>query len=271
MNSYEERQAARKARLEERAAKAQREGSAKLNQARGMASHIPFGQPILVGHHSEGRDRRYRQRIHDNFGKGFAHLEKAEALAARAESVGTGGISSDDPEAIAKLKAELEGLEANQERMKAANKVIRARAGDEEEQVNGLVALGWLTSEKARELVRPDFCGRIGFPAYSLSNNNANMARIRLRIKDLEKRREAAPVAAEGKGYTYKEDPEENRVMFMFDGKPDEAVRGILKSHAFKWSPSRGAWVRQLTGSGVYAGQCVRERLDKLHAEKNPE
>ena len=43
-----------------------------------MASAIPFGQPILVGHHSEGRDRRYRDRIHNTFGKAFATMDKAD-------------------------------------------------------------------------------------------------------------------------------------------------------------------------------------------------
>ncbi|MEX3614689.1 MAG: hypothetical protein VB141_13260 [Burkholderia gladioli] len=53
-----------------------------------------------------------------------------------------------------------------------------------------LLALGWLTNEQARELVRPDFAGRVGYPAYALSNNNANMRRVELRIKELEKRAE---------------------------------------------------------------------------------
>ncbi|MNW12046.1 hypothetical protein D3C71_2096330 [compost metagenome] len=55
--------------------------------------------------------------------------------------------------------------------------------------------------------------------------------------------------------------------MFVFDGKPSQEVRDLLKRNAFKWSPSRNAWVRQLTGSGIYAGQTVREGLAKLKAE----
>ena len=39
--------------------------------ARDMASIIPFGQPILVGHHSEKRDRNYRGRIHKKFERSF--------------------------------------------------------------------------------------------------------------------------------------------------------------------------------------------------------
>lgn len=57
MNSYEAKQAARKARFEERAEQASAESASTYNRARDMAQAIPFGQPILVGHHSETRDR----------------------------------------------------------------------------------------------------------------------------------------------------------------------------------------------------------------------
>ena len=111
----------------------------------------------------------------------------------------------------------------------------------------------------------------MGFPAYKLSNNNGNMTRIKKRIQELEARRSResveVEVEVETEGYTYREDTEENRVMFVFDGKPSQEVRDLLKRNAFKWSPSRNAWVRQLTGSGIYAGQTVREGLAKLKAE----
>lgn len=54
-------------------------------QAQNAASHIPFGQPILVGHHSEGRDRRTRQRISNTYDKAFSTLDEARAAAAGAE------------------------------------------------------------------------------------------------------------------------------------------------------------------------------------------
>ena len=69
MNSYEEKQEARRARYEEKASRLRDEAHRLHDQAHEMASAIPFGQPILVGHHSEGRDRRYRDRIHNTFGK----------------------------------------------------------------------------------------------------------------------------------------------------------------------------------------------------------
>lgn len=264
MNSYEQKQADRKARLEERAAKAASESQTIYNRARSMAECIPFGQPILVGHHSESRDRNFRGRIHNTFGKAFALNDKSNHLASRADSVGTGGISSDDPDAIAKLSAELDAAKGMQDRMKAENRVIRSRAGDEQAQIDGLLALGWLTNEQAADLVHPDFAGRIGNPRYLLSNNNANMRRIENRIKELQKNAERQDKEESGNGYTYREDTTENRVMFLFSGKPDAETRTLLKRHAFKWSPRRTAWVRQLNNAGIYAASQVRVVLNQV-------
>src|SRR5713226_1456384 len=58
----QERAQVRAQRLEDRSEKASTESERLYNHAHEMASVIPFGQPILVGHHSEKRDRRYRER-----------------------------------------------------------------------------------------------------------------------------------------------------------------------------------------------------------------
>jgi hypothetical protein len=261
MNSYEAKQAARKARFEERAAKANAESANTYKRARSMGESIPFGQPILIGHHSEQRDRNFRNHIHNTYGKAFALQDKASHYADKAESVGTGGISSDDPDAVEKLRAELATMEASQERMKAANKAIRANK-TKEAQIAALIAEGF-TEEQAAEAVKPNFCGRVGFPSYALSNNSANARRVKARIAELEKRSQRVSREHEGKGYTFREDTEENRVMFVFPGKPNEETRALLKRHAFKWSPSRGAWVRQLNNAGLWAATSICEVLDK--------
>ncbi|MCY1299878.1 hypothetical protein D9M70_494220 [compost metagenome] len=224
-----------------------------------MASVIPFGQPILIGHHSEQRDRNYRSRIHNTYGKAFQLQDKAKHYESKAAAVGTGGISSDDPDAIAKLQEQVQRLEQDQALMRAANQAIR-RHKTPTAQVAALMALGF-TEKLATEAIKPDFCNRVGFPSYALSNNNANIRRIKQRIQELESRRARQDVEIEGAGFTYKEDTEENRVMFIFPGKPDEHTRTLLKSHAFKWSPSRGAWVRQLNNAGRWAAKQLREKL----------
>ena len=255
--NYSERQEAKKERLEASAQKALTEARAASESASRKASVIPFGQPILVGHHSEKRDRNFRNSISKGFKKSFELSKKAEHYERRAAAVGTGGISSDDPEAVAKLKEKLEKLERDQDNMKKINALVRKN------NQSGIEALGY-TAEQAAAFFKPDFCGRVGFPSYALTNNNANIKRIKDRITELSKAAERVTIEKAGNGYKYVENTEENRVMFFFDSKPEKEVREILKKNGFRFSPSRdNAWVRQLNSSGIYAGKLVCERLEK--------
>lgn len=53
----------------------------------------------------------------------------------------------------------------------------------------------------------------------------------------------------------------EGRVQLVFPGKPADDVRAMLRRNAFKWSPTRGAWVRALTGNAQYAGRKLAEQV----------
>jgi hypothetical protein len=140
------------------------------------------------------------------------------------------------------LRAELEKLEALQERMKAANAAIRKyRKDGAEAQAAALTALG-LSDKVARQLLEPDFCGRVGFADYQLSNNNANIRRIKSRIESVSAT-QAMPVREfEGENARFEDDPPANRVRLYFPSKPTSAVIGTLKANAFRWTPSLGAW-----------------------------
>ena len=54
MSNYEDKREARIARYEARAEAAEKEAAQLCERASKMASIIPLGQPILVGHYSEG-------------------------------------------------------------------------------------------------------------------------------------------------------------------------------------------------------------------------
>jgi hypothetical protein len=47
----------------DRAETAEQKSDSLYKHAHAMANCIPFGQPILVGHYSEGRDRRFREKL----------------------------------------------------------------------------------------------------------------------------------------------------------------------------------------------------------------
>lgn len=170
-------------------------------------------------------------------------------------SVGTGGISSDDPNALEKLKKKVERLKKHQELMKAANAAIRLK--DTEEGDRRLCELGY-TQEEIKQLREPDYCGRVGYPAFELSNNNANIKRLEARIKELEKRQtEEAPEGWTFEGGEVVINTELNRVQIIFDEKPDEDMRAKLRHRAFKWAPSQGAWQRQYTRNALYDAKEV--------------
>lgn len=178
-----------------------------------------------------------------------------QGLLDKIRSVGTGGISSDDPQAVEKLEAKLAALEKHQEMMKAANAAIRMKdpaKGDAK-----LAELGY-TPEDIAKLREPDFCGRIGYPAYALQNNNANIRRIRGRIAELKKRTESTPEGWEFDGGRVVVSTTENRLQVIFDGKPDADVRTELKGEGFRWAPSQGAWQRQLTDNAMRAARRLK-------------
>lgn len=178
-----------------------------------------------------------------------------QGLLDKIRSVGTGGISSDDPQAVEKLEAKLATLEKHQEMMKAANAAIRMKdpaKGDAK-----LAELGY-TPEDIAKLRAPDFCGRIGYPAYELQNNNANIRRIRGRIAELKKRTENTPEGWKFDGGRVVVNTAENRLQIIFDGKPDADIRTELKGEGFRWAPSQGAWQRQLTDNAMRAARRLK-------------
>ena len=60
---------------------------------------------------------------------------------------------------------------------------------------------------------------------------------------------------------------EKMRIQIFFEDKPDEAMRKVLKSNAFKWAPSEGAWQRQLTNNAIYSFKhYVMPELKKMGA-----
>jgi hypothetical protein len=257
---YEEQQAVRKDRAQARAEKAKADSQATYRRAKDMASVIVFGQPILVGHHSEQRDRRYRKRIHDTYGKAFALQDKADHYQRKADNMGNAGIASNDPEALTKLNAKLVDLQQSQETMKAVNKIIRRKGLSDDEKAAAIVAAKLLPAARATEILKSDFSGRIGFASYALSNNNAEINRVKQRIKALESLRNSEPIAFENDDFAMH--IENGRVCITFsEGKPSDEVRTMLKQRAFIWSRYQTAWVRKATANGVAEARRLLAQL----------
>jgi hypothetical protein len=251
MRPYAERRATRVERLRTGAARALVDAQAAFERADAIARIIPLGQPVLVGHHSEKRHRRDLARIDSGMRKGVEESKHAEELERRANAPEANrAISSDDPEAIAKLKEKLTQLLAKQAHDVAINRTIRtakrtatARTEPWEPIAIGALKEMGLSERLAEIVVRPDFAGRVGMADYELRNNGAEIRRTEKRTAELTERatHEAPPIEIYG---DVRIEEAENRVRIYFPGKPAETVRSQLKSGGFRWSPTEGAWQR---------------------------
>ncbi len=160
--------------------------------------------------------------------------------------------------------------------MVAANRVVRAAIkagitpesaiGDLEPWMNKATeATGKPWGEGSlRNALKPDFCGRTGYADYQLSNNRAQIKRLEQRISQLERQADRETVESDLGICRMVENAELNRLQFIFEGKPDAAIRSTLKSHGFKWAPSVEAWQRKLTPNARYSAGLVSVALHKL-------
>jgi hypothetical protein len=243
MNQYQEKRQARAERFRDLAAKFDSEGNRIYQNSKNMASVIPMGQPILVGHHSERRDRNYRNKIDNTFRKAFATFDKAkyyEDKARRAENANF--ISSDDPEALQLLKQKLQGLEALQIKMKEANKICTSKKITDEERHNKLSEMGF-SKTAIFDLLNPKYSyQKKGFQTYALSNNNQNIANVKKRIEALEVKATLQNQEHFVNNIKILDNVEDNRLQIFFNSKPSEEVRKDLKKCGFRWSPSNNCW-----------------------------
>jgi hypothetical protein len=224
-------------------------------KANEMARVIPFGQPILIGHHSENGDRNYRDKIHNTFGKSVVLGKIADYYEVKAKTIeNNNAIFSDDPEAVKKLKEKLQSLETLQEFMKAANKCIKKM--DKE----AFLKIPHATEKTWEGLITPSYNG-LGFPAYRLQNNNAMISTTKKRIAQMEKQSTLTTKEETIRGVRLIENVEANRVQLFFDDKPSDAIRENLKSNGFRWCHSEGSWQRHLNPWAVRIAHDILNRL----------
>lgn len=169
--TYRERRAARADRLREWASKREVKSTQAFAGVHRIADAIPFGQPILVGHHSERHARRDQERIHHGMAAGVAHARQAGEMASKADEIdrqADHAIYSDDADAIERLAEKIAKLEDERAQMKARNTAYRAAHRAE------LAAMG--PYERSQS---------VPHPAYELQNLGGNISRCRERLRQL--------------------------------------------------------------------------------------
>lgn len=179
---------------------------------------------------------------------------QVQGLLDKIRSTGMGGISADDLRAVAKLESKLASLESTQEKMKAVNAYYRKHKSldgchDISEDVIRKLKSGMASSWHYEN--KP-------YPSWALSNNSAEIRRLKERIASLTRQKEVGYTGWDFDGGRVEANTADNRLQIFFDDKPDEETRTALKSNGFRWAPSVSAWQRQLNDNAI----CAADRLD---------
>ncbi len=188
--------------------------------------------------------------------KNFQEYNEIQKILEKIQSIGKGGIRSDDPRAIEKLKEKLLTLEKNQEHMKQVNAYYRKN-----KTLEGCSLLSENEKKLLISFMERNQITSVPYSSFSLNNNNMCIKHTKERIAQLEARDslkgwkfEAGEVVA---------NKEINRLQILFDEKPEEEVRNVLKRNGFKWACSQKAWQRLLNQNAIFAAKRVLKSFGK--------
>ncbi len=220
---YKERQEYKKDLYQERAEQADKRSQAHYENHSKIASVIPMGQPILTGHHSEKRHRNDLKKIDNEMRKSIQESEKADYYRNKVDNIDNSKVISSDDPQA------IEKLQARIEELEKAKEEVKARPHE------------W----------------------YELPYLNADIRRAKERIKEIQELEELQFEDVTFNGGKAILNREINRLQFLFDTKPDEETRTLLKKHGFKWSRYEQAWQRLYNKNGIYAVRYVIKKINE--------
>ena len=109
------------------------------------------------------------------------------------------------------------------------------------------------------QIQEKDFAGRVGFSTYKLTNNNANISRLRERVNMLSDKLESAEKGNEtytfseiGGGGTIEINYDIDRVQLLFsNGRVDNEIYKLLRKNGYVYSPTNKAFQRKITPQAI--------------------
>ena len=226
----QERRQARRKRLDERAAKIRAKGDAEIDAADAIASKYPMGQPILVGHHSEGRHRRDREKMYRKMIKGVDLRQYARHLENKGVS---NSIMTDDADALTQLEAKLKDQLAERERYHQ----IQRDAKTEADRVPGFV----------------------------FSNLSKRIKQTEARIEEVKRIRSSAGFDLSIGRFRFYQDTAADRLAIEGTTKADART---IRALGYLWSRRAQRWQRKLTANALYCKSRVIEALENITAEE---
>ena len=222
--------------------------AANMNNGFAIDSRVP-SVLIAGGSNFPTRKKEKQNAARD---KNYGEWKEIQGLLEKIRSTGMGGISADDPDAVKKLTAKLEKLTKAQETMKAVNAYYRKHKS-----LEGCPELDGKAIEKLKKGMEIRGIQDKPYPSWALSNNNAEIRRIKERIQSLSVNKEELYTGWEFAGGRAEINVKDNRLQLFFDDKPDGKIRDELKANGFRWSPKASAWQRQLNSNAIYAADAI--------------
>jgi hypothetical protein len=125
---------------------------------------------------------------------------------------------------------------------------------------SGLATMGYSETVIQNLLHAPAYL-KAGFEPWQLSNNSANIHRLKMRLTNLTAAKAKPTTEREAAGVRIVEDTEAMRLRLFFPGKPAPAVIAELKASGFRWAPSEGAWQANLHNRSRWAADRITAPL----------
>lgn len=224
---YEERKEIKKEIYQQKANKARENSEEYSKQYDKISSMIQLGQPILTDHYSASRHRNDIKRMDNNIRKAVTEDKKAEYYKDKLDNLDNNKAISSDDP-----KA-IEKLENKIQELEEYRKRVKAREHS----------------------------------TYELQNIGQEIRRLKERVKELKELDELdfQEINFEGGKVIHKK--EQNRIQILFDEKPNEEIRNIVKKHSFKWARSQGAWQRLFNKNGIRATKRFLKEMEELKGE----
>jgi len=218
--------------------------AANINKGNEIDARVPSIM-IVGGSNFPTRKKEKQNAARD---RNMEDYNRIQDLLDKIRSVGLGGIRSDDPNAIEKVKEKVEKLIAEQAEMKRRNAYYRKY-----KTMKGYPSLDDGAAEHWDNEIKKGYSfHQSPHPGYQLANNNANIKRLKERLQKLQDQQaQGAASDLDFDGGRIVDNEEAGRVQILFDDRPDEETRTKLKKRGFRWAPSAKAWQRLRTPNAL--------------------
>jgi len=155
------------------------------------------------------------------------------------------------------MQQKIDDAEKLQAIMKGCNKIIRGKKLSASEKTAQIIEEYGLTDTRVRELLTPNYMGDTGFEPWRLTNNSANIRRMKQRVIALRKKETTATSQIDFDGGTIIDNAEDDRVQIDFDTAPDDGTRAELRGAGWRWAPSTQLWQRQRTPYAIESAKAI--------------